>query len=211
MAFVERYRPPDPPEFRRPYGVPFQCDQGATGLWCGSDTSGEDLVHLHVAFEPTPKPAQTLRASNTEASSFPHLQTIAHWLPWFSKGYQDRHHRAEWLILQLTKLPKTQGRPSRKARSRPKVVEFDPSLRHVPGGFPTAKPSLPKIGGLRSPTVAFVQRPWDFLEEACLRHLAEATPRPGSHVRDKIRRVVLSLVDSRTAKMVFNAFDPSES
>ena len=44
------------------------------------------------------------------------------WLPGFFKSCQDRRHEAEWPVLQLTKLPKTQGHPSRKARSRHKVV-----------------------------------------------------------------------------------------
>ena len=91
---------------------------------------------------------------STGASSFPHLQTIAHGPPGFSKGYQDCRHKAERLALLLTKLAKdTEGRLSRKARSRPKVVGFDSSLRHTPGVFPLAKRSLPKIGGRRSRTV----------------------------------------------------------
>ena len=61
----------------------------------------------------------------------------------FLKDLQDRHHKAEWPTLQLTRLPKTQERPSRRARSRHKVVWFDASLRHVPSVFPMSKPSLP--------------------------------------------------------------------
>ena len=44
--------------------------------------------------------------------------------------------------------------PSRKTRSRPKVVGFDSNLHHVPNMSPI-KLTLPKIGGHRSPTVAF--------------------------------------------------------
>ena len=50
------------------------------------------------------------------------------------------HHEAEWPVLQLTNVPKTPGRPLRKAPSRHKVVWFDASIRHVPSVFPIAKP-----------------------------------------------------------------------
>ena len=58
------------------------------------------------------------------------------------KSCQDRHHENEWPVLSLTKLPKKQKRPWRKARSRPKVVGFDSSLHHTPSVSPIAKPSL---------------------------------------------------------------------
>ena len=83
-------------------------------------------------------------------------------------------------VLQLTKLPKKPKRPWRKVRSHSKVVGFDFSL-HMSGVYPTAKPSLPEIGGPHFPIVAFVWMPWAVLEEACLsigcylfRPLAEA-------------------------------------
>ena len=129
----------------------------------------------------------------------PHLPTIAPG-PRFSTGTQDHHHRVEWLVLQLTKRPETHGHLSRKARSRPEAVEFDPSLHHMPSGHSTAKP---KIGERRFPTVAFVRLP--IASTSCCTH-----PPPGSHVRDKIRRIVLPLEDPQTANMVFNVFDPSE-
>ena len=154
------------------------------------DTGGASPVLLHVVFGPTPEPARTPLVSNrggrprsNEASSLPRLQAIAPGPPGFSKSYQDHHHKAEWLVLQLTKLPETNGRPPSKAPSRPKVVGFGSNLHHTPGVSPSARRQLPRIGGHRSPTVAFVQTPRPVLEEACLsircqrcRPLAEAIP-----------------------------------
>ena len=37
------------------------------------------------------------------------------WLPGISKSCQNGRHKAEWPVLRLTKLPKTQGHPSGKA------------------------------------------------------------------------------------------------
>ena len=108
------------------------------------------------------------RPPSTEASRFPHLQTIAHGPPGSSKNYRVHRHKAAWLVAQLTKLPKTHGNPSRKARSRPKVVGFS-NLNHTPGVSPIARLPLPKNGGHRSPIFAFVPMPWAVLAELVFR------------------------------------------
>ena len=80
---------------------------------------------------------------------------------------------------------------------------------------PTVRLPMPRIGGHRSPTVASVQTPWAVLEEACLsirgqrcRPLAEATLPSGSHVRDRIWRVVLLLKDLKTVKNCLQCLRP---
>ena len=62
-----------------------------------------------------------------------------------SKSHQYRWHRAEWPVLQLTKLPKKPKRPWRTVRSHPKVVGFDSSLPHTPDVFPIAEPKRPHL------------------------------------------------------------------
>ena len=174
MAFIVRCRTPDLPELQRPNVVPFQRDEGATAscvervpqkkisCLCAlpSNQLQSQLRHLW---------RQVGKASRNQRR-FPAFHIFQQLLPgcWISTGYQDRPHRVERIVLQLTKRPETQGRPSTKARSRPKAVESGPSLHHMPVGFPTGKLALPKIGGHRSPTVAFVRRPWVVLVEACL-------------------------------------------
>ena len=107
---------------------------------------------LHIVFETILVSNQGSRPRSTEASSSPRLRTIAPGPPGFSKSYQDRCHEAEWLVLQLTKLPKTHGHPSRRARSRPKVVGFGSNHHHTTNEYTIAKRPLPQIGGHHSPT-----------------------------------------------------------
>ena len=117
--------------------------------------------------------------------------------PGFLKSYQGCHHKAVWPVLQLTTLPKTQGRPSRKARSLPKVAGFDSSLHHTPGVSSIAEPSLPKIGGHRSPTIfcpdamGCSRGSLSFNSASLASTSCSGHPPHACHVRDRIRRVVL--------------------
>ena len=132
------------------------------------------------------------RRQSTEASSFPQLQRVASWPLGFSKNYSGHHHKAAWVALQLTTLPKTQGRPPRKARSRPKLAGIDSHLHQMP--------SLPK--NWRAPLSHrrfcpdAMCRSWkSFVSIRCLWFL------PLAEARDKFRRVVLPSMIPKPPKL----------
>ena len=110
-----------------------------------------------------------------------------------------RSDKAEWPVLQLTTLPEKHKHLWRKTRSHPRVVGFDssPSIRQV--GSQLQSRHCQKNGGPHVPTVVFCpdvmgcsrrslsSNSESFASTSCWGHLP-----PGSHFRDRIRRVVLS-------------------
>ena len=98
-----------------------------------------------------------------------HVQTICSQAARVLKELPRPPYKAEWPVLQLPKLPKTQERPSRKVRSRPKGVGFDSSLHSTPGVSPIAGAVIAKSWrALFSHRRLCVQMPWAVLEETCL-------------------------------------------
>ena len=122
------------------------------------------------------------RPRSIEASRFPRLQTISPRPMGFSKSYQDHHNKAEWLVLQLKKLPKTWASVEKSSStSQGCGIRFQPPSYSM--CVSVARRPLPTIGGHRSPTVVFVKTPRAVPEEACLplryqrcRPLAEPSP-----------------------------------
>ena len=107
-----------------------------------------------------------------------------------------RSDKAERPVLQLTTLPEKQKHLWRKSSITSQSCRIRLQPNHTPGGFPIAKPSLPKKnGGAHVPTVVFCpdvmgcsrgslsSNSESFASTSCWGHLP-----PGSHFRDRIRR-----------------------
>ena len=141
------------------------------------------------------------------------FKTIAPGLLSSSNSHQDRCHKSEWPVLQLTALQKKPKRPWGKVGSHPKFVGFDSSLPHSPGVLPIAEPSLPKIGGPALPS-SLLSGCHGLFSRKLVFHFGLACFDPllrPSHVRDRICRDVLPLEDPKTPKTEVNVFDPSKS